>query len=99
MGSAKLDGVIAVPEVVGIVYVRRPAAQRLQVQRIFRVLNQNFHTREVHVHFQTITGTTDRDVVPESQRAPAPQGICHLNHSVRFWIMGYSPTEFFSTDC
>ena len=50
MGDTKLDGMVAVPEVIGVVYVRTPAVQRFQVQRIFRILNQDFHTREVHVH-------------------------------------------------
>jgi hypothetical protein len=48
--GAKFNGIVAVPKVNRVAHLRRPAIGRLEVQQIFRILDQHLHTREVHVH-------------------------------------------------
>jgi hypothetical protein len=56
IAGAKSDRLIAVAEVKGAFNFRRPAVNRFQVQESIRILNQNFHTREVHVYSCPLPG-------------------------------------------
>jgi len=72
MRRAKFHCRVAVPEIEGIPHVRRPPILRLKVQQILRILDQHFHTREVHVHFLTNRSRWDKEAAPENA-APKPR--------------------------
>jgi hypothetical protein len=50
MFGAKGYGFIAIAEIERISDFMGPTVQRFQVQEIIRILDQNFHTREIHVY-------------------------------------------------
>lgn len=97
MCRAELNGTVAVPEIKRLGHIRRPPALRIQVQQVLGILNQYFHTREVHVQvYRQVAGrpTSDMTWLP-SHADPGinPAGDRHLNHTAGFLIMGYSPTD------